>query len=411
MWAQRRDPLAEDRHRIPAFGDRQICLDPLFFASMIHLGPKRMPDVPLWYFCLLGHHRRHCPAAGQTTPPFRHRHHRRHRHRDDLFGQRQLGLADQHGRSRCGPAAWSWIFLLPTPWPVSRSGWTHSAISGATAGRAQSLIAIGSGGFLGLGLGQGRLRNICSCRSRPATSSFRWSVKELGMVGAVLIMIVFAALIIRGFQIALPVGRTASARCWWPASPPDRAVQTISIWASSPGCCHHRCGLPFSAMAAHPVDAAGRSGIILGVSGYIRHRSRMTDSKGRRDDRTMKILFTGGGTAGHVNPAIAVAGYIKSQQPQADIRFAGAEGARRAVGQAGGLPIAYIPLAGLSRKLNWKGIRQNVDALSKAAKASRRARRSWANFNTTWCWARGNGSSRNFRFNTSLDFWILFTYH
>ena len=89
----------------------------------------------------------------------------------------------------------------------------------------------------------------------------------------------------------------------------------------------------------------------------------------------MKILFTGGGTAGHVNPALAVAGYIKSQQPQADIRFAGAEGAieERLVKRAG-YPLYTFPLAGLSRKLNWKGIRQNVDALSKAAKASRRAR-------------------------------------
>ncbi len=89
----------------------------------------------------------------------------------------------------------------------------------------------------------------------------------------------------------------------------------------------------------------------------------------------MKILFTGGGTAGHGNPALAVAGYIKSQQPQADIRFAGAEGAieERLVKRAG-YPLYTFPLAGLSRKLNWKGIRQNVDALSKAAKASRRAR-------------------------------------
>ncbi len=88
----------------------------------------------------------------------------------------------------------------------------------------------------------------------------------------------------------------------------------------------------------------------------------------------MKILFTGGGTAGHVNPALAVAGYIRQQDPSADIRFAGAQGAieERLVKRAG-YPLYTFPLAGLSRKLSPKGLKQNVEALKKAAKASRRA--------------------------------------
>ena len=38
----------------------------------------------------------------------------------------------------------------------------------------------------------------------------------------------------------------------------------------------------------------------------------------------MKIVFTCGGTAGHVNPALALAGLIKERKPDSEILFVGA---------------------------------------------------------------------------------------
>ena len=37
----------------------------------------------------------------------------------------------------------------------------------------------------------------------------------------------------------------------------------------------------------------------------------------------MRILFACGGTGGHINPAIAVASYIRERHPEAVIQFAG----------------------------------------------------------------------------------------
>ncbi len=67
---------------------------------------------------------------------------------------------------------------------------------------AQSLMSVGSGGVWGLGLGQGRQKHLFLPEPE---NDFIFAVicEELGMVGAVLIMLVFAALILRGYQIAL----------------------------------------------------------------------------------------------------------------------------------------------------------------------------------------------------------------
>jgi cell division protein FtsW len=66
----------------------------------------------------------------------------------------------------------------------------------------QSLYAIGSGGLMGLGLGHGRQKYLYLPMEH---NDYIFSVvcEELGFVGAVLILLLFALLIVRGFWLAL----------------------------------------------------------------------------------------------------------------------------------------------------------------------------------------------------------------
>ncbi|MBQ3091628.1 MAG: FtsW/RodA/SpoVE family cell cycle protein, partial [Clostridia bacterium] len=66
---------------------------------------------------------------------------------------------------------------------------------------AQSLITIASGGLWGTGLGQGRQKHLYL--PEPA-NDFIFSVwcEEMGFVGALLVLLLFAGLILRGFYIA-----------------------------------------------------------------------------------------------------------------------------------------------------------------------------------------------------------------
>ncbi len=78
----------------------------------------------------------------------------------------------------------------------------------------------------------------------------------------------------------------------------------------------------------------------------------------------MNLVFTCGGTAGHINPAIAVANEMRRRHPDCRVLFIGAQGhmEEKLVPQAG-FELKTLPGSGLSRKLNAKGIKQNIHAV------------------------------------------------
>ena len=78
----------------------------------------------------------------------------------------------------------------------------------------------------------------------------------------------------------------------------------------------------------------------------------------------MNLIFTCGGTAGHINPAIAVAKMMQQRYPDANILFIGATGhmEEKLVPQAG-FAVKCLPGSGLSRRLNPAGIKKNLYAV------------------------------------------------
>ena len=74
----------------------------------------------------------------------------------------------------------------------------------------------------------------------------------------------------------------------------------------------------------------------------------------------MNVIFTCGGTGGHINPAIAVADLWKEKYPDSRILFIGADGGmeEQLVPKAG-YELVTLPGCGLSRSLSFKGIKRN----------------------------------------------------
>ena len=91
-----------------------------------------------------------------------------------------------------------------------------------------------------------------------------------------------------------------------------------------------------------------------------------------------RIIISGGGTGGHIFPAVSIANAIKVLCPEADILFVGAEGRMemQRVPDAG-YPIVGLPVAGFDRKHLWK----NVSVLIKLLRSQWKARKIIRDFN------------------------------
>lgn len=104
----------------------------------------------------------------------------------------------------------------------------------------------------------------------------------------------------------------------------------------------------------------------------------------------MRIIFAGGGTAGHINPALAIAGYVRKRQPDAEILYIGAKGGmeERLVPQAG-FEFRGITVQGFKRKFTPKAIAQNIVTVKKAFSASSEAKKIIKEFNPDICIGTG----------------------
>lgn len=94
-------------------------------------------------------------------------------------------------------------------------------------------------------------------------------------------------------------------------------------------------------------------------------------------EQELRIIISGGGTGGHIFPAVSIANAIMELRPDAKILFVGAEGRMemQRVPDAG-YKIIGLPIAGFDRKHLWK----NVAVLIKLARSQWRARSIIKNF-------------------------------
>ena len=95
----------------------------------------------------------------------------------------------------------------------------------------------------------------------------------------------------------------------------------------------------------------------------------------------MNVIFTCGGTGGHINPAIALANTLRSHDPNVNILFVGCVGEmeEQLVPKAG-YEIRCLPGSRFFRQLNFKNVKRNVQGVGRILAALKGAKKIIAEF-------------------------------
>jgi UDP-N-acetylglucosamine--N-acetylmuramyl-(pentapeptide) pyrophosphoryl-undecaprenol N-acetylglucosamine transferase len=89
----------------------------------------------------------------------------------------------------------------------------------------------------------------------------------------------------------------------------------------------------------------------------------------------MRALITGGGTGGHINPALAIASIIKEHEPDSQFLFAGTPfGMEARLIPEAGYDFAPIKVRGFQRKISLENIKRNAEAAAYLVTALPRAK-------------------------------------
>ena len=104
----------------------------------------------------------------------------------------------------------------------------------------------------------------------------------------------------------------------------------------------------------------------------------------------MNVLFTCGGTAGHVNPAVALAHIFQERHPGCRVLFVGADGGmENKLVPKEGYQIRTVTITNFHRSFKPADIAHNFGTLVNMGRSKKQARAILNEFSPTWWWAPG----------------------
>lgn len=91
-----------------------------------------------------------------------------------------------------------------------------------------------------------------------------------------------------------------------------------------------------------------------------------------KSDKRIRVVFSCGGTGGHIYPAISVADCIKSKYHNAEILFVGGKrGMEKKLVEAAGYKIETLDIQGFTRKITFSNIKTAIKAMTSVSKAKK----------------------------------------